>query len=170
MDKNNFVGRHLIVDAQTATKRNINEIPVVYTLLEELSKLLNMTLVYPPIVAHFPFACSELQVFLDDLKGEEVQTQTVLKMEQLLKKRNSDLSGVSGITVWFESHAALHTWTEQHFISFDAYSCKDFDTEIAIDCLCSYFDILSYNGLDIVRSMNEPQEVRHLNYKRKECF
>ena len=33
--------------------------------------------------------------------------------------------------MWLESHAAIHTWTEENFFSFDAYSCKDFDVEVA---------------------------------------
>ncbi|MBF0236551.1 MAG: S-adenosylmethionine decarboxylase [SAR324 cluster bacterium] len=170
MDSNQFIGRHLIVDVQTATMRNINEISVVYTFLEKLSKLLKMTLVYPPIVVHFPFVCNELQIFHDELKEDGIQSQTMLKMEQRLKNRNTEHSGVSGITVWIESHVVLRTWKEQQYISFEACSCKDFDTQIALDCLCSYFDIKAYNGIDIVRYINEPQEIRPIYYKSEGYF
>lgn len=161
-DKDNFVGRHLIVDVQTKTMRGINEPQVIYTLLEGLSKVIGMTLVYPPIVARFPFANSELEVFLHELKAEGIQAQTISKMEQLLEMRHDELAGISGITVWLESHAAIHTWTEENFFSFDAYSCKDFDVCKALEYLLSYFDIHSYNGLDIIRTMNEPQKVKKI--------
>lgn len=90
-DKDNFVGRHLIVDVQTKTMRGINEPQVIYTLLEGLSKVIGMTLVYPPIVARFPFANSELEVFLHELKAEGIQAQTISKMEQLLEMRHDEL-------------------------------------------------------------------------------
>ena len=156
----NFVGRHLIIDVQTKTMRGINEPQVIYTMLEGLSKVMDMTLVYPPIVSRFPFANNELEKFLIDLKAEGIQAQTISKMEQLLERRHDELAGISGITIWLESHAAIHTWTEENFFSFDAYSCKDFDVLKALDYLLSYFDVHSYNGLDIVRTVNEPQKVR----------
>ena len=167
-DKSNFVGRHLILDVQTKTMRGINEPQVIYTLLEGLSKVIGMTLVYPPIVARFPFANSELERFLHELKAEGIQTQTINRMEQLLEMRHDELAGISGITVWLESHAAIHTWTEENFFSFDAYSCKDFDVYRAVDYLLSYFDVHSYNGLDIVRTMNEPQKVTKLTSNEKQ--
>jgi S-adenosylmethionine decarboxylase len=162
MQDDNFVGRHLIVDVQTKTMRGINEPQVIYTMLEGLSKVIGMTLVYPPIVARFPFANSELEMFLNELKAEGIQAQTIIKMEQLLEMRNDELAGISGITVWLESHAAIHTWTEENFFSFDAYSCKDFDVLKALDYLLSYFDVHSFNGLDITRTMNEPQKVKKI--------
>ena len=162
MYNDNFVGRHLLLDVQTKTMRGINESQTISTMLEGLSKVLSMTLVYPPIVARFPFANSELEMFLLDLKKEGINTQTIQKMEQLLERRNDEMAGISGITIWLESHAAVHTWTEENFFSFDAYSCKDFDVDKALSYILSYFDVHSYNGLDIVRTMNEPQKVRSL--------
>jgi S-adenosylmethionine decarboxylase len=168
MNNDNFVGRHLILDVQTKTMRGINEPQVISTMLEGLSKVLSMTLVYPPIVARFPFANSELEMFLNSLKKEGIQTQTIQKMEQLLERRNDEMAGISGITIWLESHAAVHTWTEENFFSFDAYSCKDFNVDKAVCYILSYFDVHSYNGLDIVRTMNEPQKVRSLSSKKRE--
>ncbi|MDX8411672.1 MAG: S-adenosylmethionine decarboxylase [Mariprofundaceae bacterium] len=159
-DSEAFVGRHLLLDVQTSSARGINEPPTMYTLLEGLSKILDMTLVYPPLVARFPFAANELSRFVDSLKGEGVQAKAISTMEALLAKRNDEDAGVSGITVWLESHAAIHTWTEENFFSFDAYSCKDFDPYKALEYVLSYFDVQSYNGLDIVRTINAPQQVR----------
>jgi S-adenosylmethionine decarboxylase len=155
-----FVGRHLILDVQTSTPRSINEPSAIYNMLEGLSKVLQMTLVYPPIVARFPWASSELERFVSDLKKEGVTAKTLEQMEALVSARADNLAGVSGITVWLESHAAIHTWTEENFFSFDAYSCKDFNPQVALDYLLPMFDIVSYNGLDIVRTIKEPQKVR----------
>ncbi|HSS66543.1 MAG TPA: S-adenosylmethionine decarboxylase, partial [Gammaproteobacteria bacterium] len=84
-------------------------------------------------------------------------------MEQLLNKRQTEDAGVSGVTVWLESHAAIHTWTDENFFSFDAYSCKDFEAETAVEYVLGFFDVESYNGLDIVRTIDAPQQVRVLS-------
>jgi S-adenosylmethionine decarboxylase len=131
-------------------------------MLEELSTLLEMTLVYPPLVARFPFASGELSQFVKSLTEEGIQARTVATMQELLSRRQSEDAGVSGVTVWLESHAAIHTWTEENFFSFDAYSCKDFDAHIALEHVLKYFDVTAYNGLDIIRTIDAPQRVRVL--------
>ncbi|MFQ5355446.1 MAG: S-adenosylmethionine decarboxylase family protein [Mariprofundaceae bacterium] len=155
-----FVGRHLLLDVNTSSLQGINEPAALYAMLEKLSQLLDMTLVYPPLVARFPFANNELGKFVQSLKNEGIQARTISSMEGLLERRNSQDAGVSGITVWLESHAAIHTWTEKNFFSFDAYSCKDFDADKAVEYILSCFDVDSYNGLDIIRTINAPQQVR----------
>jgi S-adenosylmethionine decarboxylase len=154
-----FVGRHLLLDVQTHTPRGINETSAIYNLLEGLSKVLHMTLVYPPIVARFPWANSELERFVSELKDEGIKAHTISKMESLIAARSDNLAGISGITVWLESHAAIHTWTEENFFSFDAYSCKNFDPDEALNYIFPHFDVASFNGLDIIRTINEPQKV-----------
>ena len=162
-----FVGRHLLLDVQTSTPRGINETTTVYNMLEGLSKAIDMTLVYPPLVARFPFAANELSRFVQSLHEEGIQARTVETMERLLNKRQTEDAGISGITVWLESHAAIHTWTDENFFSFDAYSCKDFEAEKALDFVLSFFDVESYNGLDIVRTIDAPQQVRVLSPQAK---
>ncbi len=158
-----FVGRHLLLDVQTSTPRGINETSTIYHLLEGLSMAIDMTLVYPPLVARFPFAANELSRFVQSLHEEGIQARTVETMEHLLNKRQTEEGGISGVTVWLESHAAIHTWTEESFFSFDAYSCKDFEAEKALDYVLNFFDVESYNGLDIVRTIDAPQQVRVLS-------
>jgi S-adenosylmethionine decarboxylase len=159
----NFAGRHILMDVQTSTGRGIGDTGVIYSLLEELSSVLDMTLVYPPLVAKFPFASNELSRFVQSLKDDGVQPETVGKMQALLGRRQNEEAGVSGITVWLESHAAIHTWTEENFFSFDAYSCKDFDADFAFKFVLKYFDVASVNGLDIVRTIGAPQRVRTMS-------
>lgn len=164
-----FVGRHLLLDVQTSTPRGITETTAVHHLLEGLSNALDMTLVYPPLVARFPFAANELSRFVESLKAEGIQANAVNAMEQLLARRQNEEAGISGMTVWLESHAAIHTWTEENFFSFDAYSCKDFDPEKALDYVLQFFDVQSYNGLDIVRTIDAPQQVRVIDSRRREA-
>jgi len=43
--------------------------------------------------------------------------------------------GISGFVFIAESHIGIHTFVEQNYINIDIFSCKDFDTEKAIeDC------------------------------------
>ena len=158
----NFVGRHLLLDVQTRSGRGINDTNVIYRMLEDLSNVLGMTLVYPPLVARFPFASGELSQFVKSLTDEGIQARTVATMQELLAKRQTEDAGVSGVTVWLESHAAIHTWTEENFFSFDAYSCKDFDADKALAQVLHYFDVAAYNGLDIIRTIDAPQRVKVL--------
>ena len=158
-----FVGRHILLDVRTSTPRGIGETATVYHLLEGLSAALDMTLVYPPLVARFPFAGSELNRFVESLRAEGIQANAINAMEHQLAKRQNEEAGISGVTVWLESHAAIHTWTEENFFSFDAYSCKDFDPEKALAYVLQFFDVQSYNGLDIVRTIDAPQQVRVLD-------
>ena len=80
-------------------------------------------------------------------------------MKELIHSRRIEDAGISGICIWLESHAAIHTWTRESFFSFDAYSCKEFDVKKALDFLLPHFDIQAYNGLSILRTINEPQKI-----------
>ena len=72
-----FVGRHLLLDVQISTPRGISETAEICHLLEGLSMALDMTLLYQPLVARFPFAGSELSRFVGSLKAEGIQANTV---------------------------------------------------------------------------------------------
>jgi len=41
--------------------------------------------------------------------------------------------GISGFVFLAESHIGIHTFVEQDYINIDVFSCKDFDTEKAIE-------------------------------------
>lgn len=43
------------------------------------------------------------------------------------------LKGISAIVVIETSHIAMHTFSDRNKISFDLYSCKDYDTEKIVD-------------------------------------
>lgn len=46
-----------------------------------------------------------------------------------------DRGGMTGFVILIESHMAMHTFPEDGYVSFDIFSCKDFDTKYAAEVL-----------------------------------
>ena len=165
--KDDFVGRHLIVDASTYTRRNLSSTDTVFALFEALNRSLDMTAILPPIVCRYPFANDEIAAFCDDVevelaaKAKEVANAAkrpvdltlapVQLMREFLKRRQAQESGVTGVSIWAESHAAIHTWDEDNYYAFDAFSCRDFDPRDALRLLASHFDIEMLNCVNLFR-------------------
>ena len=155
--KDDFVGRHLIVDASTYTRRNLSSTDTVFTLFEALNRSLDMTAVLPPIVCRYPFANDEIAAFCDDIerelaaKAKDVSLTPVRMMRDFLRRRQMEESGVTGVSIWAESHAAIHTWDEDNYYAFDAFSCKDFRLKDALRLLLSHFDTEVLNCVSLLR-------------------
>ena len=155
--KDDFVGRHLIVDASTYTRRNLSSTDTVFTLFEALNRSLDMTAVLPPIVCRYPFANDEIAAFCDDIerelaaKAKDVSLTPVRMMRDFLRRRQMEESGVTGVSIWAESHAAIHTWDEDNYYAFDAFSCRDFRPEDALRLLLTHFDIEMLNCVNLFR-------------------
>ena len=163
---NDLVGRHLIIDASTFSRRNLTSTENLYSLFESLALNLDMTLVIPPIVCRFPFANDELSMFTEavqrelatkrsEFKGKDIDVELELNavniMNEFLRKRKMEESGVSGVSVWAESHAAIHTWDVDNYFAFDAFSCKEFDPKDAIRLLLNAFDVDVLNCVNMQR-------------------
>jgi S-adenosylmethionine decarboxylase len=162
-----FVGRHLIVDASTYNKRNLTSTDGLLSLFEALARNLDMTLVLPPIVCRYPFAHDEMTAFCDDIEVElqkkardlaagtntpvDLSLAPVQVMRDFLRRRQAEESGVTGVSIWAESHAAIHTWDEDNYYAFDAFSCKDFRPRDALRLLLSHFDIEILNCVNLLR-------------------
>lgn len=165
--KDDFVGRHLIVDASTYTRRNLASTDTVFALFEALNRNLDMTAVLPPIVCRYPFANDEIAAFCDDIEAElEAKAKALTKarrkpvdlslapvrvMRDFLRRRQMQESGVTGVSIWAESHAAIHTWDEDNYYAFDAFSCKDFRPRDALRLLLTHFDIETLNCVNMFR-------------------
>ena len=166
-----FAGRHLIVDASTFNRRNLTSTDTIYSLFESIARNLDMTLVVPPIVCRYPFANNELEAFCDDIEeelhrmaqeaGEELRLRPIDVMKRHLKKRQMEDSGVTGISIWAESHCAIHTWDEDNYFSFDAFSCKDYDPADAIRLLMNTFDVEMLNCVDMQRYQRALPRIRY---------
>jgi S-adenosylmethionine decarboxylase len=172
---NDLVGRHLIIDASTFSKRNLTSTETMYSLFESLARNLDMTLVIPPIVCRFPFANDELSSFTEAVQQElrikaaelrdksidvELELNAVKIMNEFLYRRKMEESGVTGISVWAESHAAIHTWDADNYFAFDAFSCKDFHPKDAIRLLLNMFDIEMLNCVNMLRYQRAAPQVR----------
>ena len=155
--KDDFVGRHLIVDASTYTRRNLSSTDTVFALFEALNRTLDMTAVLPPIVCRYPFANDEIAAFCDDIereltaKAKDLSLTPVTLMRQFLRRRQLEESGVTGVSIWAESHAAIHTWDEDNYYAFDAFSCRDFRPKDALRLLLTHFDIEVLNCVNLFR-------------------
>lgn len=164
--KDDFVGRHLIVDASTYSRRNLTSTDTVFALFEALNRNLDMTAVLPPIVCRYPFANDEIATFCDaielelEAKGRELASAgkpidlslaPVRVMKEFLRRRQMEESGVTGVSIWAESHAAIHTWDEDNYYAFDAFSCKDFHPRDALRLLLMHFDIETLNCVNLLR-------------------
>ena len=160
-----FVGRHIMMDATVFDISRINSIQPVYDYMEELARKLDMTLVYPPIVARFPFAQSELEQFVKKLSEENVKSKTLEFMEETLKRRATEDSGVSGVSIWLESHCTIHTWPEEKFFSLDAYSCKDFNPMDAFELTVKWFKVEYASFVDVERYVGGPCIIKAYEYK-----
>jgi S-adenosylmethionine decarboxylase len=165
--KDDFVGRHLIVDASTYTRRNLSSTDTAFALFEALTRNLDMTAVLPPIVCRYPFASDEISAFCDDVEAElaakatEIATAArrpvdltlapVQLMREFLRRRQTEESGVTGVNIWAESHSAIHTWDEDNYYAFDAFSCKDFRPRDALRLLLTHFDVETLNCVNLFR-------------------
>lgn len=165
-----FAGRHLIVDATTFNRRNLTSTDAVFSLFEALARNLDMTLVIPPIVCRYPFANDELAALCGDIEEElkaksaevgPLDLKPVQVMREYLRKRQLEDSGVTGISVWAESHCAIHTWDEDNYFSFDAFSCKDYHPKDAIRLLLNHFDIEMLNCVNMLRFQHSLPSISH---------
>lgn len=170
-----FAGRHLIVDASTYNRRNLTSTDTVFSLFESMARNLDMTLVIPPLVCRYPFANSELETFCDDVEqelkkkmtelgdkaGVDLNLSPIAVMRQSLKKRQMEDSGVTGIGIWAESHCAIHTWDEDLYLAFDAFSCKDFNPADALRLLLNSFDMETMNAVDLLRFQRGTPRITH---------
>jgi S-adenosylmethionine decarboxylase len=152
---NNFAGRHLIVDGISNNIDKISSIGNITDYLYKVTEETDMTLVYPPIASKFPFS-GELTKFTNNLKKEGIISPTLTSMDNLLKFRDM-AGGVSAISIWLESHLAVHTWSESMYVSLDLFSCKNYDIDPVIELSKKYFDFSHVSILNVERYIGKPQ-------------
>ncbi len=96
-------GLHLMLDMYDCLPEVLNDKNLVLNILQKLPGKLGMRILLAPVVA---FA-----------------------------KPNGkrDPGGWSGFVLIQESHISIHTFVKRRFVTIDVYSCKEFDTQYAID-------------------------------------
>jgi len=68
--------------------------------------------------------------------------------------------GVSGFVLIAESHISIHTFPDKQYMSIDMFSCKPFDTDVAIEMIRSYFKVQKYEIKILDRGQEFPNTVR----------
>ena len=154
-------GRHLILDCILTDE----SIPIVSSTekmaeyLEKVTDITGMTLVIPPISMKFPFS-GETQRLIKRLEEEGTTSPIIEEFKQHIKHRDEDQGGVSAITVWLESHASLHSWPLDKYISIDLFSCKMFEYQKILDFTKEFMKLQELNVLVVDRMMNGPAKVK----------
>jgi len=130
---NCIAGRHLTVDLQLRDSKYLRDEAVMRNLLERMGDTLDMTIVAPPAMFKFPWMASELERFTSILESSQdylVETAYawphIKRMREHLEARKKDQSGITGFSVWLESHCSIHTFPERGEAHIDIFSCKDF--------------------------------------------
>ena len=67
---------------------------------------------------------------------------------------------VSGFVLIAESHISIHTFPEKSYISVDMFSCKPFDTDVALETLKQYFQMQKCDVKVIDRGQEFPNTIR----------
>lgn len=154
-------GRHLIFDCVLTD----DSIPIVSSVeqmanyLEKITEITGMTLVIPPISMKFPFS-GETQRLIKRLEEEGTTSPLIEEFKSHIKHRDNDQGGVSAITVWLESHASLHSWPLDKYISIDLFSCKIFDYEPVIDFTIDFMKLKQANIVLVDRMMDSPAVIK----------
>lgn len=121
-------GLHLMIDAYDCSSDALKDANVIYKILDELPIKLGMNVMTKPYVV------------------------------RASGKMKKDPGGWSGFVMIEESHISIHTFPKRRFLTADIYSCKAFDTEVAI----AYFkDIFKTRDTEIMiesRGKRYPEE------------
>lgn len=152
-----LAGMHLVIDANFdeigRIKCSNREYMAQY--LEDITDVTGMTLVMPPFALKFPYA-SETHRLIKLLDKENVQTPTFLEFKEHIKKRDTEGQGVSALSMWLESHCALHSWTDIDYISIDLFSCKCYDYKKVLKFTKEYMKLTKLHYTLIIRQLHAP--------------
>jgi spermidine synthase len=134
-------GRHVIVDAWAINEdgtinqdaaRVLNDPVALSAALNELVTLVGMQILRPADVLH-------------------------VELDPDLAEGGDDCGGVTGTVILTTSHGSIHTWPLRGQVSFDLFSCKDFDSKAVFD----YLRIKLHLTGGVFRSMERSHNVRY---------
>jgi S-adenosylmethionine decarboxylase len=170
MDRDsNYIGTHLVMDITSYNGEALKNEGKVSNYLSELIKLADMTCLVAPQVFKFPFD-NEYKKFLDRLREEGTHSPLIDERLEILDYNETEGSGVTGIAVLAESHAAIHTFPEKKdpFLSVCLYSCKSFNADKIIDYTNNYWEVKDNHIVVMQRHIGLPQQVeqKEIHLKR----
>ena len=156
-----IAGRHIILDCILTEE----SIPIVSSTekmgeyLEKVTEITGMTLVIPPISMKFPFS-GETNRLIKELEKEGTTSPYIEEFKQHIKHRDNNQGGVSAITVWLESHASLHSWPLDKYISIDLFSCKVFEYDEILKFTMDFMKLEKAHVIVVDRNMDKPAELK----------
>ena len=167
LDRNSdYIGTHLVMDITSYNAEALRDEGKVSTYLSRLIELADMTCLVQPQVFKFPYD-NEYKKFLERLREEGTTSPLIEERLSILDYNKTEGSGVTGIAVLAESHAAIHTFPEKKdpFMSVCLYSCKSYDEMSIITYTNNYWDIKENNAVIMHRYVGRPQEITTHQFK-----
>jgi S-adenosylmethionine decarboxylase len=109
----------------------LSDLDYIYRVLEDMPKLIGMDIMQGPFV----WPCR--------VASNEGVTGVVL---------------VAGLVIITTSHLSIHTWPNRHYLSFDCYSCNDFDDKFVVAEIQRRFEPKTLRQSVIPREMPPPRQ------------
>ena len=148
-------GEHIIIDFSVRDVKNIDTESVIDKFLFDVTELAGMTLAIPPVSFKFPVDNAVIENCRESLKRGHLGDADKQKVFSVLqdRARSGKLggSGVSGTAIWVESHCAVHTWTNERFVTVDMFSCRNLELKKVLDFAKGYFSIENGRYLKLER-------------------
>ena len=161
-DDNKFAGMHLIIDAKFGNRgrKIVSNRDLISQYLEDVTNITGMTLVMPPVALKFPFA-GETHRVIKHLKADGISSPFLDDFMEHIHRRDTEGQGVSALSMWLESHCALHSWTDKkyNYISLDLFSCKEYDWEKVLRFTKKYMKLTKLNYILIYRQTRKPATI-----------
>ncbi len=107
-----------------------------------------------------------LSEYPNEISMTKIMTPYVFRYEA---KKPEDW-GISGFVLIAESHISIHTFPEKNYLSLDIFSCKEFDSEIAISYVNKLFGVQKSEVKLLDRGLEFPKDIRlsaHLAQKER---
>ena len=148
------------MDITSYNRAALRDAGKVNSYLSDLIRLADMTCLVAPQTFKFPFD-NEYKKFLERLREEGTTSPLIEEKLRALDYNASEGSGVTGIAVLAESHAAVHTFPEKEdpFMSVCLYSCKSFDADKIIEYTNKYWEVKDNHIVVMQRHIGLPQQI-----------
>jgi S-adenosylmethionine decarboxylase len=121
-------GPHLVVDGYSRAPQKLVDHNLVYAFLDGMPDLIGMTKIMPPYIVSYPAPAGY------------------------------PVGGLSGFVLIAESHISIHTYPENNFLLVDIFSCKNFNTDLAIAHIKGFFELEQYRSSLWDRGLEFPRE------------
>ena len=92
--------------------------------------------------------------FLDECPDAIGMTKIVPPQVYTYYGKTPEDWGLSGFVIIAESHISIHTFPERRYVNIDIFSCKDFDTESALDVVKRTFALPEVKSWTLQRGID----------------